>query len=148
VILLDTNVLSELMRAHPSPNVIRWLDAQADADLYISVISKTEIQLGISRLPNGKRKIGLSAAADELLAEFRERCVELPCSATPFYVRVAEASRSLGRPMSIEDMQIAAIAMYHSAVLATRNVRDFSFLPDLKLQNPWDEADGLPARPE
>jgi hypothetical protein len=142
VILLDTNVLSELMRTHPSPNVIRWLDAQADTDLHISVISKAEIELGISRLPNGKRKLGLSAAADELLAEFRERCVELPCAATPIYVRVAETSRSLGRPMSIEDMQIAAIAMHYGAVLATRNVRDFDFLGDLKLRNPWNEADG------
>lgn len=140
MILLDTNVLSELMRTHPSPNVIRWLDTQADADLYISVISKAEIQLGISRLPNGQRRIGLSAAADELLAEFAERCLELPCAATPAYVRVAEASRSLGRPMSIEDMQIAAIAMQHAAVLATRNVKDFDCLADLKLRNPWDEA--------
>lgn len=142
MILLDTNVLSELMRTHPSPNVLRWLDAQADTDLHISVISKAEIELGVSLLPNGKRKLGLSAAADALLAEFRERCVALPCAAPPFYARVAEASRSLGRPMSIEDMQIAAIAMHHAAVLATRNVKDFDFLADLKLRNPWDAADG------
>ena len=95
MILLDTNVLSELMRTHPSPNVLRWLDAQADTDLHISVVSKAEIELGVSLLPNGKRKLGLSAAADTLLAELRERCVALPCAATPFYARVAEASRSL-----------------------------------------------------
>jgi len=137
MILLDTNVISELMKTQPEPKVLAWLDQQADTDLYLSVISKAEIELGIAQLPDGKRKQSLAAAALEVLAAFEGRCLDYVCAASTDYVAIAEASKAAGRPMSIEDMLIAAIAQTNACVLVTRNVSDFDFLPGLEVVNPW-----------
>ena len=139
MILLDTNVISELMLVSPNHAVLAWLDQQLDEDLYLCVITKAEIEWGISLLPEGKRKLRLTKAAAEVLAAFKGRCLVYDCEATPYYIAVANCSRTSGRPMSVEDMLIAAIAMANNCILATRNVTDFDFLPDLELINPWAE---------
>ena len=138
MVLLDTNVISELMKTRPEPKVLHWLDQQFDADLYMSVVSKAEIELGIAQLPEGKRKQNLAAAAFEVLDAFEGRCLDYACAASAHYVQIAAASKAVGRPMSIEDMLIAAIAQANRCVLVTRNVSDFAFLPGLEVVNPWD----------
>ncbi|MBK8454058.1 MAG: type II toxin-antitoxin system VapC family toxin [Thiofilum sp.] len=135
--LLDTNVLSELMKPHPEPSVLAWVDEQLETDLYFCAISKGEIEWGIALLPEGKRKHALAEAALEMFVLFAERCLDYSCEVSPFYRDIAIASKQLGRPMSVEDMMIAAIAQANDAVLVTRNIADFDFLPNLKLVNPW-----------
>ena len=137
MILLDTNVISELMKPEPNSQVLTWADRQLAADLFFSAISKAEVEWGIELLPGGKRKRQLLEAADAVFALFEARCVDYRCDVTPHYVSVATQSRQAGSPMSVEDMLIAAIALANGAVLATRNVTDFSCLPDLTLVNPW-----------
>ena len=137
MILLDTNVISELMRVKPDPTALAWLDQQLDTDLYLCAVTKAEIEWGIALLPDGKRKWQLTKAAAEVLAAFEGRCLDYDCGATLHYVAIANCSQASGRPMSIEDMLIAAIAQANDCILATRNVTDFDFLPALGLVNPW-----------
>lgn len=138
MILLDTNVLSELMKAQPNSSVLQWVDQQLDTDLYFSAISKAEIEWGIALLAAGKRKQQLAEAAAEVFVMFAGRCVDYTCQATPHYAAIALSAKQAGRPMSIEDMLIAAVAQVNNALLATRNVTDFEFLPGLVLVNPWE----------
>lgn len=137
MILLDTNVISELMKAKPEPNVLAWADQQLDTDLYFSAISRGEVEWGIALLADGKRKQHLADAAVEVFAMFEGRCLDYACYVSSFYVAIAMYSKQVGRPMSVEDMLIAAVAQANGAVLATRNVTDFDFLPGLVLVNPW-----------
>lgn len=137
MILLDTNVISEWMRPSPAPSVIAWLDRQSAADLYLPSIGKAEIEAGIMRLPEGKRRDGLRRAAETLFTEFSDRCLSLDCEAATEYGEVIAVAKSLGRPISVEDALIAAITNRHGCTLATRNVKDFDYLPGLKLINPW-----------
>lgn len=140
MILLDTNVVSELMRPEPHPGVMAWLDAQVEAHLYISSITKAEIEWGIAQLPQGRRKRSLQDAAEELLDAFVERCLAFDCSVTSHYVSVLGVSRTAGRPMSREDALIAAVAGAHGYALATRNSKDFRSLTDLRLIDPWSRG--------
>lgn len=136
MILLDTNIISELMKATPEPNVLAWADVQLDTDLYFSAITKAEVEWGIALLADGKRKQRLGEAAAEVFALFEGRCLDYACAVAPYYVAIALFSKQAGRPMSVEDMLIAAIAQANNATLATRNVTDFDFLPGLVLVNP------------
>jgi hypothetical protein len=138
MILLDTNVISELMKETPNVKVLAWTDQQLDTDLYFSAISKAEVEWGIALLADGKRKQHLADAAVEVFAMFEGRCLDYTCRVAPFYVAIALYSKQVGRPMSVEDMLIAAVAQANDAVLATRNVADFDFLPELALVNPWE----------
>ena len=138
MILLDTNVISELMKETPNAKVLAWLDQQLDTDLYFSAISKAEVEWGIALLADGKRKQHLADAAVEVFAMFEGRCLDYACRVAPFYVAIALYSKQVGRPMSVEDMLIAAVAQANDAELATRNVTDFDFLPGLMLVNPWE----------
>lgn len=137
MILLDTNVISELMKVNPEPKVLAWIDQQLDTDLYFSAISKGEVEWGIALLTEGKRKQQLADAAVEVFAMFEGRCLDYSCGVTPHYTAIAAFSKQVGRPMSVEDMLIAAIAQANNAMLVTRNVTDFDFLPGLGLVNPW-----------
>ncbi len=137
MILLDTNVLSEWMKPSPSPSVIEWLDRQEAGALFMPAIAKLEIEAGIALLPEGKRKEGLRRVASTLFAEFEERCLPLDCEAAVGYGAIVGAAKGLGRPISVEDAMIAAIAKRHGFELATRNVKDFDFLLGLRTVNPW-----------
>ncbi len=138
MILLDTNVLSELMKTQPNDAVLQWVDQQLDMDLYFSVISKAEIEWGIALLADGQRKRQLTQAAMEVFDLFAGRCLDYDCSVSAYYVEIATYSKQIGRPMSVEDRLIAAIAQANNAILATRNSVDFDFLPKLSLINPWE----------
>jgi predicted nucleic acid-binding protein len=138
VILIDTNVLSELMRPMPDSNVVQWLDARSDWDVWISAVTVSEIRLGISLLPAGKRRALLEDIAEQMFREdFPDRCLPFDCEAAAEYALIVAKRNKQGPPITIEDAQIAAIAITADLVLATRNIKDFSGISGLKLVNPW-----------
>jgi len=137
VILLDTNVLSELMKPAPELAVVQWLDAQLDSQVFLPAITKAEIELGIALLPNGKRKDMFTRLAGALFDEFRDRILPFDTGAASCYANLVAAARKAGRTISVEDAQIAAITQANHLTLATRNTKDFEFIPDLLLINPW-----------
>jgi predicted nucleic acid-binding protein len=137
MILLDTNVISEWMKPAPDPRVLDWLDAQPAGGLFISAIAKAEIEAGIALLPEGKRRTALHRAAEVVFDELSGRCLALDCDAAAEYARILTLCRRAGRPISVEDAQIAAIARRHSMNLATRNTTDFDCVSDLQLIDPW-----------
>ena len=137
MILLDTNVLSELMRQEPDRNVIQWMDAQPASDLFICVVTRAEITLGLALLPEGRRRSDLEQLADEMFSGFANRCLPFDGDCVPHYANIVVSRRRAGRPITTEDAQIAAIAMRHNFILATRNRRDFEGIDALGLLDPW-----------
>ena len=137
-ILLDTNVLSELMRSQPEQAVMDWFEKRACDVFYVSAITQAEIILGISLLPAGKRRDALAAAADAMFTQdFAGRCLSFDANAAVNYGAVVSARRRAGIAISTEDAQIAAIAIANGYPLATRNIKDFQQINDLILYNPW-----------
>ena len=126
MIILDTNVLSELMRPKPSPQVAAWVAKQPAAELFTTSITEAEIFYGIELLPKSKRREGLLAAAEAMFAEdFGGRICGFDSEAARVFSRIAAHRRASGRPISHADAQIAAIARARGARLATHNVADF-----------------------
>ena len=139
MILLDTNVLSELMRITPNQTVISWIDEQSAMDLFICAVTKAEIELGLALLPEGKRKDNLSVAAHEMFGDFSpDRCLSFDETAAAKYGVLVASRTKIGRPISVEDAQIAAIALVHGLTMATRNTADFENIDGLKVISPWD----------
>ena len=136
MILLDTNILSELMRIEASRQVVTWLDQQVASNLFICAVTRAEIELGLYLLPNGKRKDNLKQAAEEMFNEFTGRCLVFDDNAAKYYGRLVAHRQNAGRPVNVEDAQIAAIALTHGMKLATRNTKDFTFIEGLELINP------------
>lgn len=138
MILLDTNVLSEFMRPQPAPRVVAWLDEQPAGEVCTSAISRAEIELGLLLMQPGKRQDTLSQAAHTMFAEdFAGRCLPFDDDAAQHYARLVAARTRAGRPISVEDAQIAAIALAGRMPLATRNTSDFEGIDGLALVNPW-----------
>jgi predicted nucleic acid-binding protein len=138
MIVLDTNVVSELMKSSPSAAVVEWTSAQAATACYTTSITQAEILHGIWLLPKGKRRAELERVAVAMFAEdFSGRVLAFGSEATTSYAQIASARSRAGRPISQFDAQIAAIALLHRAELATRNIADFSGC-GLRLINPWD----------
>jgi hypothetical protein len=124
--LIDTNVISELMRATPAPSVLSWFSTQDPSTLYLSAVTEAELRTGIAILPAGQRRDGLKAALDATIAEdFEGRILPFDTDAAKTYAEIASMRRAAGRPISDADCQIAAIARAAGAVVATRNLRDF-----------------------
>lgn len=137
MIVLDTNVVSELMRREPEDAVVRWVAAQPAPSLYVTSIAQAEILHGIALLPAGRRRTAIQEAADAMFAvDFRERILPFDSGAARAYADVAAKRRRAGRPISHFDAQIAAIALSAGAAMATRNVADFEGC-GLRLVNPW-----------
>lgn len=138
MILLDTNVLSEFMRPRPSARVVAWLDEQPTAKVCTSAISRAEIELGLALMPKSRRQEALHEAARAMFEEdFAGRCLPFDEGAARHYARIVSARLKAGRPISVEDAQIAAIALAHKMRLATRNVNDFEHIAGLEVVNPW-----------
>ena len=143
-ILLDTNVLSELMRPRPEQAVLEWFAKHENAVFYISAITQAEILLAIALLPDGKRKASLAVAAETMFREdFTGRSLPFDDSSAAHYATVVAERRRAGQPMTTEDAQIAAIALSHGCSLATRNTRDFLYVDALTLLNPWENQKRL-----
>jgi predicted nucleic acid-binding protein len=137
MILLDTNVLSELMRAKPAPEVVAWIDSQPTSQLYICAITVAEILYGIARMADGKRKQSLLALATLMFDEdFAGRILSFDADAAIHYAGLAAESEAKGTVVDMADCQIAAIAVLHAAQVATRNVRHFDYL-GVAIVNPW-----------
>ena len=138
MILLDTNVVSELMRPAPDRHVVAWVDAQPTSDLWVSAITVGEIRLGIALLPAGQRQARLVQLADSMFQEdFSGRCLPYDVRAATEFAEIVAARTRLGRPISVEDAQIAAIARAGKLILATRNTKDFGDIDDVAVVNPW-----------
>lgn len=137
--LLDTNVLSELMRPRPDAAVLDWFAAPAaQVAMSISAITKAEIMLGIGLLPHGQKRAALAQAAQSMFeADFKDRVLVFDSDTAELYARIVAERSALGRPMSTEDTQIAATALQHRLPLVTRNTRDFEHISGLQLINPW-----------
>jgi len=137
-IILDTNVVSELMRPQPEPLVLDWFSRQTAVTFYTTAITQAEILLGIALLPAGKRRDLLADAAEKMFQEdFAGNCLPFDASCTALYASVVANRRRSGFSMTTEDAQIAAIALSRNLPLATRNTKDFLHIDGLVLYNPW-----------
>lgn len=141
MIVLDTNVLSALMRKVPEAPVVAWLDRQPAESIWITSITVFEARLGLSLLPSGRRRKSLEAAFAKVLQEdLDNRVLDFDSAAATEAAELAASRRKAGRPMDIRDTQIAGIALARHATLATRNVRDFRDL-NVKVVDPWASVD-------
>ena len=137
MIVLDTNVLSELMKPEPAPRVVDWMAGQPTLSVYTTSIAQAEILHGVMLLPRSRRRSALEAAAASMFAEdFAGRILGFGTDAALPYAEIASARRRRGRPLSYFDAQIAAIARLVGATLATRNVADFQGC-GVTLVDPW-----------
>ena len=137
MIILDTNVVSELMRNSPHPEVVAWLDDQPTETLFVTAITEAEIRTGIALLPDGGRRRGLTVAAEHFFdVLFAERIMPFDSEAAQSYAEIAASRRAAGRPISQADCQIAAITRSRGALVATRDVGDFVGC-GIDVKNPW-----------
>jgi toxin FitB len=137
VIILDTNVLSALMRTIPDAAVLEWLDRQPADSVWITSITLFETRFGLALLPAGRRRQVLEAEFDDLLKEDLEnRVLDFDSAAATAAASLAAARQKSGRPVDMRDTQIAGIVLARRATLATRNIRHFV---DLKISiiDPW-----------
>ena len=137
MIVLDTNVLSELMRPEPAATVLRWIDSKAAEELFTSAITMAEILHGIERLPDGRRKHSLHTHAMAMFEhDFADRILPFDAYAALHYSTLVTAREQSGKPVGLADAQIAAICRAQQAKLATRNVKDFEGT-GVDIINPW-----------
>lgn len=137
MIVLDTNVVSELARRAPDAAVVAWLDSQPSTEITTTATTLAELLYGIARLPRGRRKEQIAIAVDELVHDdldgrvhaFGPECADR-------YAVIVSSRESLGRPIGVLDAQIAAICRTHGARLATRNARDFDHT-GVEIVDPW-----------
>ncbi len=141
MIILDTNIISELTRPVPDSGVITWLDSLPAEETAITAITAAELRYGVRRMPDGRRKTELSEAVSALInADFRDRVEPFDVIAADHYADVVTARERAGQPISISDAQIAAICRALDATLATRNTSDFTGT-GVNLINPWKAAE-------
>jgi len=135
--LLDTNVVSELMKAAPDNGVLAWIDRLPRAELFVASITQAELLYGVALLPSGRRREEIARAVNVVFADlFRERVLPFDSAAASAYADIGANRRRAGRPISAFDAAIAAIARSRSAPLATRNLSDFEGC-GLDLIDPW-----------
>jgi predicted nucleic acid-binding protein len=138
MIVLDTNVISDLMAPKPSESVVGWVASIEPSWMFTTTIIQAEILCGIYLLPDGKRRAGLHTAAQKIFSEkLADRVLSFDPDAAQIYPRLVAKRRQSGRPISQFDAQIAAICLARGSSVATRNVTDFSDL-GLDIVNPWN----------
>jgi toxin FitB len=140
VIVLDTNVLSEVLKPLPSGLVLRWLAAQEPPAVFTTTITQAEILYGIESLQPGKRRSRLSAAIEKVFAEeFQDRILPFDVDAARAFAKIVAARDAAGLPISQFDAMIAAIARSRRGAVATRNTGDFERC-GVQIINPWSPA--------
>jgi predicted nucleic acid-binding protein len=138
MILLDTNVISAVMAPSPPGAVLSWLDRQPTETLFLSVITIAEIGYGIRVLADGKRRRNLAAKFEDFVNRaFEQRVLVFDTASAIEYGEIMAHRRRIGRPMSLPDGQIAAVARHHRMAIATRNLHDFEEC-GLELVNPFE----------
>jgi len=137
--LLDTNVISELVTRQPNPRVIAWIDALDPQEIYLSVITIGELAKGIEKLPASTRKDTLLDWLDsDLLLRFSGRILSVDTATMRTWATLTAQLERVGRPLPVIDSIIAALALQHRFILATRNSADFQDT-GVDLVNPWQE---------
>ena len=137
MIILDTNVVSELMSPSPSERVVKWVSGQNVSNLYLSTITEAELRYGVEIMPAGRRRDGLRAAMEAMFREdFAGRILPFDRSSAQAYAMIAAKRRSTGHPINHADCQIAAVAHSIGASVATRDVSDFTGC-GVEVVNPW-----------
>ena len=140
MIVLDTNVLSELMRPQPNPQVMDWANGLDPQAIAMTAMNEAEIRYGIARLPAGQRRQALEQCWQELMASlFGGQALPFSGEAAHWYGELVSRRERLARPITTADAVIAATTLAHSAQLATRNTADFEAI-GLELINPWNSG--------
>lgn len=137
MIVVDTNILSDLLRPAPEPRVVRWLDAQPLGIMATTAVTKAEMIYGVERLPEGQRRRALTLIVSAIMERFAGRILPFDEAAAAHYASIVIARRKMGRPIEPLDAQIVAIAAAHGAAVATRDrdMRDCG----IPLINPWND---------
>lgn len=139
MIVLDTNVVSELLRPVPTPRVVDWYAGEAAPDAFVSAVTEAELRYGVAIMPAGRRRDSLATTIEGLLErEFADRILSFNSSAAKAYATIAAERRSAGRPIEPADCQIAAIARSLGASVATRDTRGFEGC-GIEVIDPWAE---------
>ncbi|MCY4256680.1 MAG: type II toxin-antitoxin system VapC family toxin [bacterium] len=137
MIVLDTNVVSELMRPQPNSTVATWISNRSAATLFLSSVTEAELLYGVAIMPAGQRKDALKTGIKQMLREdFAGRVLPFDSDAARAYASIAASCRTLGRSISQSDAQIAAIARSRGMAVATRNIRHFEQMA-VELIDPW-----------
>ena len=140
MIVVDTNVVSELMRLTPEPAVMAWFSGQESAELYLTAVSEAELRAGVAVLPAGRRRDRLAAEVTAVVEQdFAGRVLPFDSVAARAFAAIVASRRSRGRPMLDADGQIAAIARANDAAVATRNCADFEHC-GIAVLDPWAES--------
>lgn len=138
MILLDTNVISEVLRPKPSEAVRAWMTAQRPLDVFTTSICEAEIFCGLALMPAGRRRAALEHEIETIFSDlFANRCLAFDSAAARAFATIVATRRQSGHPIRDADAQIAAIAASHGASLATRNTADFRGC-GVSLVNPWE----------
>ena len=136
-VLLDTNVVSELIRKSPDPAVEAWVGGRPLEGLFFSAVGEAELRYGAAILPTGRRRETLVSEIETMLRDaFENRVLPFDSDAARAYADIAVVRRSAGRPVAPADCQIAAIAQSRKMAVATRNVRDFENM-GIHVVDPW-----------
>ena len=139
MILLDTNVVSEVMRPEPHPAVLAWLDDQVAETLYISSVTLAEVLFGIEVMPAGRRRNVLAEAFAGIYAVFDQRVLAFDAQAARQYAGLAATARTAGKGFPVPDGYIAAIAAARGFHIASRDTSAFH-AAGIPVVNPWESA--------
>ena len=135
--LLDTNCISEVVRTHPEPRVMAWIEAADESLIYLSVLTLGEIRKGLAALSQGKRRTQLETWLDvELRARFSGKILSVDSHVADRWGWLAASAKRAGKPLSVVDGLLAATALHHNLTLVSRNTSDFVPLP-VPILNPW-----------
>lgn len=141
MIILDTNVVSELMRPHTNPAVLAWVDQHRSDEIYLTAITTAELRYGVARLPAGRRRTELADQLQQVIeSDFAGRVHPFDDHAAGHYAEIVAHRDSRGHPISMADGQIAAICRSVGARLATRNTKDFTDT-GIDSVDPWELGD-------
>ena len=136
--LLDTCVLSELVKPGPAPGVMTWMAGRKADELFVSAMTLGELQRGVAKLPLSRRRNELQLWLQQVEDGFGERILPFGRDAAHAWAQMCARAEAVGKPMAAFDSIIAATAVEHGLALVTRNVQDFAAAP-LMLINPWEQ---------
>lgn len=138
MIVLDTNVVSELTRRESDEHVVAWTERQNPDELWITSTTVSEIRLGVELMPRGRRRETMKSVNSRVLASFEDGTLSFETHAADAYAGIVSERAAAGKPINRDDAQIAASCVATGATLATRNTRHFEGIEGLELINPWE----------